>query len=37
MNKDTCDSCGTSKECAQYTIKGELFVWCNECKEDGNE
>lgn len=37
MSEDICDSCGTLKECAHYTIKGELFVWCEGCKEEGDD
>ena len=38
MSKDICDSCGISKECSKYITKeGELFVWCDECKEGDNE
>jgi hypothetical protein len=37
MSEDICDSCGTLKECIRYSIKGELFVWCDECKEEDDE
>lgn len=37
MSEDICDSCGTLTECAHYTIKGELFVWCEECKEEADD
>ena len=33
MKEDICDSCGTLEKCAQYIHKGDLFIWCDNCKE----
>jgi hypothetical protein len=32
--KTFCDSCTDLKEVQEYDIKGDLFYWCEECKDN---
>jgi hypothetical protein len=28
-----CDSCTETREIKEYTVKGDVFYWCKDCKE----